>query len=230
MKIWISRIAIILLSLSAAFGVYEFARMFVTDIVAVITAGGFELTYIGLAVLDNLTPEQKIRANRLSLMAVFVSMIFNSIAGFVTRNPNIAKLDTSNIVTEVILTVIHGVPLALLAYLVSNLVLHKEGVSINESETESFHKLSARVESLHESLKVAQSKNENFQIEIESLKIANETFMVVAESLQSENENLKVLSESLKVEIESFHVASRYSESPRDNIRLLASTETPLQG
>jgi hypothetical protein len=115
-----------MLALAASYGVYNFARLFVPPWVAVVQAAAFELVYIGLAVTQ-LTPAQRRRATAIALGAVCVSMAYNSLDGLFHRRPEL--LATPPLWMDVCLALLHGVPLAALAYLVSDLLLHRESSS-----------------------------------------------------------------------------------------------------
>jgi hypothetical protein len=111
-----------MLALAASYGVYHFAALFVPTWVAVVQAAAFEVTYIGLALLDVLDKAQRRRAVSISVGAVLVSVIYNSLAGFFHRNPQV--LQQLSLWQEGVLAVLHGAPLAIVAYLVADLLLH----------------------------------------------------------------------------------------------------------
>lgn len=121
----LARLPLPLLALAASYGVYSFARLFVPDAVAVIQAAAFELTYIGLAVTQSLDTAQRKRATLISVGAVVASIVYNTLAGWFHRQPQL--LDTSNAyadVTWLMFAILHGAPLAWVAYLVADLLLH----------------------------------------------------------------------------------------------------------
>jgi hypothetical protein len=111
-----------MLALAASWGVYSFALWFVPPWVAFVTAGAFELVYIGLAVVQ-LSPEQQRRARAISLGAVVVSMAYNTLDGLAHLRPSL--FEAKPLWADVALALLHGVPLALLAYLVADLLLHE---------------------------------------------------------------------------------------------------------
>jgi len=117
----VSRAALPMLALAASYGVYSFALLFVPQWVAITQAAAFELVYIGLAVA-RLTIEQQKRARYISIGAVVVSMAYNSIDGLFHRRPML--LDAPALWLDIALALLHGVPLAALAYLVADLLLH----------------------------------------------------------------------------------------------------------
>lgn len=113
-----------MLGLAASYGVYHFAANFAPDWVAIAEASAFELTYIGLAALEGLSKEQKERASFVARGAVAVSIIYNSIAGALYLDPQLFE-DLGRFAFWSV-SILHGVPLAVLAYLVADLVLHSE--------------------------------------------------------------------------------------------------------
>lgn len=115
------------LGLAASYGVFRFALMFVPSWVAFVQAASFELTYIGLAVVDGLTPEQRKRAQYIGMGAVVVSVLYNSLDGFFHLRPS--ALEAPPVGLHVALAILHGLPLAVVAYLVSNLLLHAPAAS-----------------------------------------------------------------------------------------------------
>ena len=122
----ISRLALILLAFSASYGVYQFALLYSPNEIALCTAGAFELTYIGLALSPGLTATKYKRARAISLCAVLVSVLYNSISGLMHRAPDLVRLDMWSILVEVSLAVLHGAPLAIVAFLVADLLLHPD--------------------------------------------------------------------------------------------------------
>jgi hypothetical protein len=115
-----------MLALAASYGVYSFALLFVPFWVAVTQAAAFELTYIGLAVLTGLHDVERQRAGRISIGAVVVSILYNSLAGLFHRMP--PMLDAMGLWGNVVLAALHGAPLALVAYFVADLLLHRAPV------------------------------------------------------------------------------------------------------
>jgi hypothetical protein len=116
-------LALLTLALSASYGVYTFQVLFVPEWVAITSAASFELTYIGLA-LAEITLSSKQRAMLISLGAVAVSIIYNSLSAFVHLAPNL--LDKSNIYVAGALALLHGLPLALVAFFVADLIIHQQ--------------------------------------------------------------------------------------------------------
>lgn len=112
-----------MLALAASYGVYSYALLFVPTWVAVVQASAFEMTYVGLSVL-RVGDAQRRRARLISGGAVVVSIIYNSLAGLFHRAPGL--LDALPMWGETVLAVLHGLPLALVAFLVADLLLHQE--------------------------------------------------------------------------------------------------------
>lgn len=117
----LARLPLPMLALAASWGVYSFATWFVPVWVAIVTASAFELVYIGLAVV-RLSPQLQKRARSISLGAVAVSMAYNTIDGLFHLRPSL--FDNKPLWADISLALLHGVPLALLAYLVADLLLH----------------------------------------------------------------------------------------------------------
>jgi hypothetical protein len=118
----LARLPLPMLAFSASYGVYSFACLYVPEWVAVSQAAAFELTYIGLAVTRGLSEQQRKRATAISMGAVVVSILYNSLAGLFHRNPDLLKgLDWY---LEAGLALLHGAPLAWVGYLVADLLLH----------------------------------------------------------------------------------------------------------
>lgn len=111
-----------MLALAASYGVYEYSRLFVPAWVALAQAAAFELTYVGLAVVQ-VQHDQRQRARLISLGAVVVSVSYNTLAGLFHREP--ALLQAAPLWANVILSLLHGAPLAWLAFLVADLLLHR---------------------------------------------------------------------------------------------------------
>lgn len=126
---WAPIVPLPLLGIPASYGVYHFALQFVPQWVAVVEAGAFEATYIGLAAANSLPKELRGQATRISWGAVWVSVIYNTIAGALSREPELfdrlQSADTFGAVLFWLLALVHGAPLAVLAYLVSDLHIHK---------------------------------------------------------------------------------------------------------
>lgn len=124
-----------MLGLAASYGVYSFALLFVPQFFALAQAAAFELTYIGLAVVDAPELARRSRAARISVAAVAVSVVYNSAAGYFHRNP--LALSGLSFWEELGLAVVHGAPLAITAYFVADFLLHPttRTVMADESST-----------------------------------------------------------------------------------------------
>jgi len=118
----LARIPLPMLALAASYGVYSFNRLFVPVWVALVSAAAFELTYVGLAVWDAGDAAQRHRARAISLGAVGVSVIYNTLAGLAHRAPDV--FDGLPRTIEIALALLHGAPLAIVAFLVADLLLH----------------------------------------------------------------------------------------------------------
>lgn len=113
-----------MLGLAASYGVYFFASQFAPFWVAVGEAAAFELTYIGLSAMKNLTDKQQVVARRVSVGAVVVSVVYNSIAGVIHYDPGI--IESLSGIWLWVVAVVHGAPLAILAYFVADLIFHQK--------------------------------------------------------------------------------------------------------
>lgn len=149
-----------MLALAASYGVYQYALLFVPQWVAVVQAAAFEATYIGLAVVRVPEADRRVLATRISFAAVAVSVVYNSAAGYFHRNP--AALIGLSFVEELGLAIAHGAPLAIVAYLVADLLLHApQGagtVGVPESEPDSApQSKTAKVKALALALDLSES-------------------------------------------------------------------------
>ena len=118
----LARLPLPTLALAASYGVYSFSALFVPEWVAIIQAAAYELTYIGLSIVDVPERARRRRAIRISLSAVAVSVVYNSAAGYYARNPQ--DLIGLPWYGELALAIAHGAPLAIVAYLVADLLFH----------------------------------------------------------------------------------------------------------
>lgn len=118
-----------LLGIPASYGVYHFALQFAPTAVAIIEACAFEATYIGLAAATTLGDKQKARARAVSIGAVWVSVLYNSISGALFVRPTLFTDLMENQGGAVIfwaLSILHGAPLAVLAFLISDLHINEK--------------------------------------------------------------------------------------------------------
>lgn len=118
----LARLPLPMLALAASYGVYSFALLFVPPWVAIVQAAAFEITYIGLAAQRDMPRAARERAGAISVGAVLVSILYNTLAGLFHRNP--AWLVDLWWPHEWGLALLHGAPLAWVAYLVADLLLH----------------------------------------------------------------------------------------------------------
>lgn len=117
----LARLPLPMLALAASYGVYTFNLLFVPAWVAVTGAAAFELTYVGLAVA-RVTTDQRQRASIIAASAVGVSVIYNTASGLFQRRPDL--LLNAPLWADALLAVLHGLPLAIVAYNVAALLLH----------------------------------------------------------------------------------------------------------
>lgn len=120
------KMPLVMLAVPASYGVYEFARLFVPEWVAFVQAAAFETVYIGMAAYDNLTRKDRRNAIGISLLAVATSVIYNSLAGMFHLQEGLLAEWQSSIEGVVALGILHGAPLAVLAFFVSNFTLHRK--------------------------------------------------------------------------------------------------------
>lgn len=118
----LARLPLPMLALAASYGVYSFALLFVPNWVAIVQAAAFELTYVGLAVTQGMDGAQRTRATGISIGAVVASIIYNTLAGWFHAQPQL--LASAGAEAWLCLAVLHGAPLAWVAYLVADLLLH----------------------------------------------------------------------------------------------------------
>lgn len=121
----LARLPLPMLALAASYGVYSYALLFVPEPIAIIQAAAFETTYIGLAVTRTLDAAGRRRATAISLGAVTASIIYNTLAGWFHAQPQI--LIAAGDIAWLCLAVLHGAPLAWVAFLVASLLLHQQG-------------------------------------------------------------------------------------------------------
>lgn len=130
----LARLPLPTLALAAAYGVWRFQALFTPWYVAAISALSFELVYIGLAVVQ-LAPGDRRRATLISVGAVVVSVIYNSLSALFEIRPSL--LIARPLWADVILAVVHGLPLAAVAFFVADLLLHTSAAPVVASSTES---------------------------------------------------------------------------------------------
>jgi len=117
-KLILSRAPLPLLALSAAWGVWVFQQLFTPWYVAALSAIAFEMVYIALSM------ESRPAAQPVAIAAVAVSVLYNVGAALFHLRP--ALLIDRPLWADVTLAVAHGLPLAVVAYAVSLLLLHTQ--------------------------------------------------------------------------------------------------------
>lgn len=116
------RVALVLLALTASFGVYQYSAIYMPWWFALISAAAYETTYVGLAVARTFDATQQRRARAISGGAVVTSVIYNTLAGLFHRVP--LEAFALPVYGELAFAALHGVPLAWVAYLVADLIHH----------------------------------------------------------------------------------------------------------
>lgn len=130
----LARLPLPMLALAASYGVYSFALLFVPEWVAITQAAAFELTYVGLAVTQGLGEQQRKRATGISIGAVAASIIYNTLAGWFHAQPQL--LVNATAISWLCLAILHGAPLAWVAYLVADLLLHSGAQTTLQGQTQ----------------------------------------------------------------------------------------------
>lgn len=120
--LWLIRIAVACLGFRASFGVYTFAAELVPWPVALIESCSLELTYIGLTFIG-LEDSDGRRATWIAVGALFVSVLYNTLASALMQDGQIFS-GLSGFWFWLVST-LHGAPLAILAYLVSDMLFHR---------------------------------------------------------------------------------------------------------
>ena len=121
-----------MLGLAASFGVYFFSKRFVPEWVAVGEAMAFELTYIGMAASQAISGAKYKRARWVSMAAVAVSVIYNTLAAALHLHPEVLDIlkPTENGfwpgVGFWVVSMLHGAPLAILGFFISELGFVKQ--------------------------------------------------------------------------------------------------------
>lgn len=119
-------IALLLLAFTASYGVYTFQLLFVPWYIALASAASFEATYIGLA-LALITTANRKRAAIISIAAVVVSITYNSVSALFHLDPTL--LQQTTLWLNSMLAILHGMPLALVAYCVADLIIHQQQIA-----------------------------------------------------------------------------------------------------
>ena len=127
----LARLPLPMLALSAAWGVWQFQALFVPWPVALLSAMAFEAVYLSLAFAD--VPDRR-RARAISVAAVVVSVAYNVLSGLFHLRP--ALLDSRPLWADVSLAVLHGAPLAVVAYAVADLLVHRDTAAVTVAAPE----------------------------------------------------------------------------------------------
>lgn len=117
------------LGIASSYGVYAFNEMFAPKAVAVVMAAAYEITYIGIAALEDLDEEQRLRGLWIARSAASISFVQNAIAGlfyFIPGlEPRIRAWDFESLVAfGIIMTILHAAQVWI-AYNSANLTLHQ---------------------------------------------------------------------------------------------------------
>jgi hypothetical protein len=116
-----------MLALSAAYGVWAFNALFLPEPFALISASAFELVYISLSIAR---VHERRKATLVAASAVAVSVVYNSLSGLFHLRP--ALLIDTPLWADITLSILHGAPLAVSAYLVADLLLHNQEQEQND--------------------------------------------------------------------------------------------------
>ena len=117
---WLARLPLPLLALSAAWGVWQFQSLFVPWYVAALSAIAFESVYLSLAFVPT---QDRRRAVVIAIAAVAVSVVYNTLSSLFHIRP--ALLVARPLWADLSLATLHGLPLAVVAYAVADLLLHR---------------------------------------------------------------------------------------------------------
>ncbi len=120
--LWLIRLAVACLGFRASFGVYTFAAELVPWPIALIESCSLELTYIGLTFIT-LDDKDGRRATWIALGALLVSVLYNTLASALMQDRQIFQNLTG--FWYWLVSVLHGAPLSILAYLVSDMLFHR---------------------------------------------------------------------------------------------------------
>ncbi len=108
------------LGIAASWGVFHFANVFSPTIIAIFEAVGFELVYIGLSTLRDLPDKFRKYRQYVSLGAVAVSVVYNSLSAWLVLQPDL--FDSLHFGWQIAVSVAHGLPIAVLGYFVADLI------------------------------------------------------------------------------------------------------------
>jgi hypothetical protein len=138
-------LALPMLMLPLAYGVYSFASQFVPSYVAIGEAFALEFTYVGLAALRGLSPNQVHRAKKIAYWAVTVSITYNIIAAGIHQNADLFAGLEGTLYYEGdqlkglggffvfwSLAIIHGLPIGVVSFKIAELLLHQQTIINDE--------------------------------------------------------------------------------------------------
>lgn len=186
-NVTLARLPLPMLALAASYGVYQFARLFVPDWVAFGQAAAFEVTYIGLSTLAVESEAQRRRATFISISAVTVSVVYNTLAGLFHRNP--VWLVGLPWWGEWILAVLHGAPLAIVAALVADLLLHNQADALAESWRKQVEEWKAKWQEAADRLATLKEQLEQALADrTEAERVWNETASTLRQDLEAARE------------------------------------------
>lgn len=122
---WIPRAATLVLAFGSSVGIYHFSLLFYSVEVSRIIAGSFDGAYLGLAVIEARFDNPNLRKEAINVArtACATAMIMVTLAGLFHLRPEL--LIDKPLWGDVVLSLVHGVPLSYLAYKMSRLILHE---------------------------------------------------------------------------------------------------------
>lgn len=181
---WVSvltRAPLPMLAAASSYGVYSFSSIFMPPWMALLSSMAFELVYISLSYTILTTEKMKVDAQRVAIGAVIVAIIYNVIAGYLHLRPLLMSTLTDGVVF--ILAIIHGAPLATVAYLYAQLMFHQNH---GEYPQEGGDIIEGKVKAVPTSSRVAlpsTSEMEEARLKILEMKEKGMTPRQVAEQL-----------------------------------------------
>lgn len=125
----LARLPLPMLALSAAYGVWQFQILFTPWYVALLSAAAFEIVYVALAFSDT---HDRQRAAVISVAAVTVSVLYNTLSSLFAIRPEL--LQARPLWSDIALATLHGLPLAVVAYAVADLLLHRSSATPVQAE------------------------------------------------------------------------------------------------
>jgi len=213
----LARLPLPMLALAASYGVYSFARLFVPDVVAAIQAAAFELTYIGLAVTRTLDRAQRRRATLISVGAVVASIVYNTLAGWFHRQPEL--LSQGDAISWLMFAILHGAPLAWVAYLVADLLLHSEPRPVSRRPAQ----LRALIRRLSRGWRTARASTTELAAQLADLR--EQIAAVAQENAERTRTNTELIQQAANAALVATE-RERESAALRDQAARLTSTTT----